>query len=128
MRASSAAATAGSLTCPECGTPAKSAGGLGVHRARRHGVAGAARAPIHVAPSPQEEPIPERPVVRALGADVDRRNIDEECPRGCGRRFRWEPSLLSHVRSCKGKAEAVAGGGSSMTPRSDSALIEAPSA
>lgn len=51
---------------------------------------------------------------RPLGADIDRRNIDELCPRGCGQRFRWEPSLLSHIRSCKGPAQAEPGGGLSV--------------
>jgi len=88
------------IACPEC-TEEVSARGLGVHRAKskRHAAA------LTAAPQPLAQP---------LGADVDRRNIDEDCPRGCGRRFRWEPSLLSHIRTCKGAAKAEPGGGISM--------------
>lgn len=78
------------VKCPECGEEVRSRG-LGVHRAKskRHAEAIAGKA--------TGKPQP-------LGADVvrDRREIDEVCPRGCGRRFRWEPSLLSHARSCDG--------------------------
>lgn len=78
-------------TCPTCEKQV-SRRGLGVHRAKSHGY----RAGDDAKAEPQ-----------SLGADVDRRNIDEECPKGCGRRFRWEPSLLRHAGSCDGK-KAVA--------------------
>lgn len=88
------------IACPDCGeevTPR----GIGVHRAKskRHAAAIAGQA------APRSQP---------LGADLDRRNIDEECPRGCGRRFRWEPTLLSHIPVCQGRGEADRGGGFSM--------------
>lgn len=93
------------INCPECDEEV-SARGLGVHRAKskRHREALAAAA---VTPSPSKP--------QPLGADVahsDRRDIDEPCPRGCGRQFRWEPTLLSHIGTCKGAAQAEPGGGS----------------
>lgn len=86
------------VECPECGEPVR-ARGLGVHRAKskRHAEA------LAGATTP-----------RPLGADVaraDRREIDELCTKGCGRRFRWEPSFLSHIRACDGRPEAATGGG-----------------
>lgn len=85
------------INCPVCDEEV-SARGLGVHRAKskRHAAALAAAT---------------QPPAQPLGADVDRRNIDEECPRGCGRQFRWEPTLLSHIGTCKGAAQAEPGGG-----------------
>lgn len=94
---------------PGCGFTSLRAHGLAIHRARKHGNSAAS--------VPTRPPVPD-PLPQPLGADVaraDRRDIDEECPRGCGRRFRWEPTLLSHIPSCKGAARAEPGGGISVT-------------
>lgn len=104
-----------SVECPECHRSVKPRG-LGIHRAKVHA---GALLPVGA------EVTAEAPRAQPLGADVDRRNIDELCPRGCGRRFRWEPSLLSHIAGCKGTAESAAGGGSSMTSPAESAAIGA---
>lgn len=78
-------------TCPECQVEVKTVG-LGTHRRQKHG---RGRATTLVKP-PEASPQP-------LGADTDRRVIDELCPKGCGQRFTWEPRLLSHAGSCTGK-------------------------
>jgi hypothetical protein len=79
------------VTCPECGqrtTPH----GLPIHRSKAHGIG-----PTPKASSP-------RPGAARDPDAKDPREIDEDCPRGCGRHFRWEPSLLAHARNCDGKA------------------------
>lgn len=78
-----------------CGFIAKTPNGLGVHKARSHRKPMAEAALTEAAEAPT--------VLKTLGAHVDRRIIDEECPKGCGQRFTWEPRLYSHVGSCTGK-------------------------
>lgn len=113
------------LQCPDCDhQPFAKPQGLGRHRSAFH--------PEAWSPARQEAPTspvsPGPAPVRPLGADVaraDRREIDELCTRGCGRRFRWEPSFLSHIRTCDGRPKAATGGGSSMKTPSESGLIGA---
>lgn len=78
-------------TCPDCQAEVKTVG-LGTHRRQKHG---RGRPTTLVKPS-EASPQP-------LGADTDRRVIDELCPKGCGQRFTWEPRLLSHASSCSGR-------------------------
>ncbi len=79
-------ATPVSHVCPEAGCDFTSSStiGLGVHRTRKH-----PDAPVSLIHGNTDTP--------------DRREINELCPKGCGRRFMWEPAMLSHVGSCKGK-------------------------
>ena len=74
--------------CPECQKEVKT-GGLGTHRRQAHG-RGRRTTLVHPSTLPT--------------AAADPRQIDELCPRGCGRRFRWEPSLHNHLASCDGVA------------------------
>lgn len=96
------------LACDQCDRSFTKANALAIHRGRAH-KAGAVRG-TDAGPSRPESagstPAPRSTALTPLGADVDKREIDETCPRGCGRIFRWEPSLMSHIRSCDGKAVA----------------------
>ena len=93
VQPSPAALSDGQILCPECSEPVTPRG-LGVHRSRSKAHAAAIDAKARTVAGAAPQP---------LGADTDRRVIDDLCPKGCGQRFTWEPRLLSHAGSCDGK-------------------------